>query len=142
MGIQNFLVLLAEDDPGDATLVKTAFADSPYQCRIDHAWDGVEAMSKLQSLAGASGRLPDLLLLDLNMPKKNGIEVLCEIKADPALRDIPVVMLTTSDAPRDIASAYRAGASGYVSKPVDVDSLFTLIRGIQDYWFGLIRLPR
>ncbi|TAN80054.1 MAG: response regulator [Magnetospirillum sp.] len=139
-----FNVLLVEDDPGDAKLVTAAFADSPFNCRLEHVSDGVEAMMRLHAAAaGTDGtRLPDLMLLDLNMPRKNGHEVLAEVKADSRFRDIPVVVLTTSEAERDISAAYKAGASGFITKPVDVDTLFTSIRGIQDYWFGLSLLPR
>ncbi len=141
-GSPTFLVFLAEDDPGDANLVKTAFHEGGYSCQIEHAWDGAELMVMLKAALESGGRLPDLLVLDINMPRKNGIEVLSEVKADSALRDIPVVMLTTSEADRDVAKAYQTGASGYVSKPVDVDSLFNLIKGIEDYWFGTMRRPR
>ncbi|OAN48113.1 response regulator [Paramagnetospirillum marisnigri] len=141
-GSSAFLVFLAEDDPGDANLVKTAFQEGGYSCQIEHAWDGAELMLMLKSALDSGARLPDLLVLDINMPRKNGIEVLSEVKADAALRDIPVVMLTTSEADRDVAKAYQTGASGYVSKPVDVDSLFNLIKGIEDYWFGTMRRPR
>ncbi len=137
-----FLVFLAEDDPGDANLVRAAFAEGPYACHIDHSWDGVELVAKLRAALQCGARLPDLLMLDINMPRKNGIETLTEVKGDPALRDIPAVMLTTSEAERDVANAYKAGASGYVSKPVDVDALFDLVRGIEDYWFGVMRRPR
>jgi len=137
-----FSVLLVEDDPGDAGLVKAAFADGRFHCVITHVTDGVEAMKRLRAaLDSDGGKLPDLVLLDLNMPKMGGHEVLAEMKADLRLRDVPVVVLTTSDAERDVSSAYHSGASGYVTKPVDVDSLFESIRGIQDYWFGLMRLP-
>ncbi|MFD2235393.1 response regulator [Phaeospirillum tilakii] len=137
---QSFVVLMVDDDPGDAGLVRAAVASGTYPCRFDHAGDGVVALERLRSDA-SNGHRPDLILLDINMPRKNGHLVLGEIKADQALCDIPVVMLTTSDAERDIAAAYRAGAAGYVTKPVDVDALFAAIRSIQDYWFGVMRLP-
>jgi CheY-like chemotaxis protein len=139
---QQFKVMLVEDDPGDAGLVKAAFASSRFNCRIEHIIDGVEAMKRLRVLA-AEGQayLPDLVLLDLNMPRKSGHEVLAEMKAEDLLRDVPVVVLTTSDAERDVAAAYHSGASGFVTKPVDVDALFESIQGILEYWFGLMRLP-
>ncbi|WP_277948860.1 response regulator [Magnetospirillum sp. 15-1] len=139
---QQFKVMLVEDDPGDAGLVKAAFASSRFACRIEHIPDGVEAMKRLRALAieGATA-LPDLILLDLNMPRKSGHEVLTEMKADDDLKDLPVVVLTTSDAERDVAAAYHSGASGFVTKPVDVDALFESIQGILEYWFGLMRLP-
>ncbi len=140
--VQNFLILLAEDDPGDANLVKAAIADGNFPCVVDHVWDGIDIMAKLHTSHNANARLPDLMLLDINMPRMNGIEVLIEVKAVPSLRHIPVVILSTSEAERDVANAYQAGASGYVSKPVDVDALFSSIHGIQDYWFGVMRRPR
>lgn len=138
-----FFVLMVDDDPGDAGLVKAAFSAGRYPCRFDHVTDGMAAMEFLRNETGANNGAvrPDLILLDINMPRKNGHAVLSELKADARLRDIPVVMLTTSDAERDIATAYRAGASGFVTKPVDVDALFAAIQGIQEYWFGVIRLP-
>ncbi|WP_269078859.1 response regulator [Paramagnetospirillum magnetotacticum] len=139
---QEFKVMLVEDDPGDAGLVRAAFASSRFVCRIDHISDGVEAMKRLRALAlEGTHVLPDLILLDLNMPKKSGHEVLVEMKADAALKDLPVVVLTTSDAERDVAAAYHSGASGFVTKPVDVDALFEAIQGILEYWFGVMRLP-
>lgn len=137
-----FKVMLVEDDPGDAGLVKAAFASSRFDCRIEHILDGVEAMKRLRAMAAeGTSFLPDLVLLDLNMPRKSGHEVLAEMKAEEALKDVPVVVLTTSDAERDVAGAYHAGASGFVTKPVDVDALFESIQGILEYWFGLMRLP-
>lgn len=139
---QQFRVMLVEDDPGDAGLVKAAFANSRFVCRIEHISDGVEAMKRLRALSpeGPSA-LPDLVLLDLNMPRKSGHEVLAEMKADENLKDVPVVVLTTSDAERDVAAAYHSGASGFVTKPVDIEQLFSAIHGIQDYWFGVVRKP-
>ncbi|MDO8605921.1 MAG: response regulator [Phaeospirillum sp.] len=142
--VASFNVLLVEDDPGDAKLIKAAFAAGSFDCRLNHASDGIEAMKHLNAAAdGLDGLLlPDLMLLDLNMPKMNGHEVLIVMKADTRLKEIPVVVLSTSEAERDISAAYNAGASGFVTKPMDVDTLFSSIRGIQDYWFGLSRLPR
>lgn len=139
---QQFRVMLVEDDPGDAGLVKAAFASSRFSCLIEHISDGVEAMKRLRAMAAEGpSSLPDLVLLDLNMPRKSGHEVLAEMKADDDLKDVPVVVLTTSDAERDVAAAYHSGASGFVTKPVDVDALFESIQGILEYWFGLMRLP-
>jgi CheY-like chemotaxis protein len=139
-----YTILLVEDDPGDASLVKVAIAEGPFPCDVEHVEDGVEAMAALKR--GISGdddaKLPDLVLLDLNMPRKSGHEVLAEMKANEAFKDIPVVVLTTSEAERDVVAAYQTGASGYVTKPVDVNTLFESIRSIEEYWFGLMRLPR
>lgn len=138
-----FRVMLVEDDPGDAGLVRAALASGRFTCEVTHLVDGVEAMAALVAARDGVGtaRLPDLILLDLNMPRKSGHEVLAEMKLDTVLKDVPVVVLTTSDTERDVATAYHSGASGYVTKPVDVDALFESIRGIQEYWFGISRLP-
>jgi len=141
---EEYRVLMVDDDPGDAGLVRVAFADTAVRCRLEHAPDGVEALRRLRDTSAATDGIhtrPDLILLDINMPRKTGHEVLAELKADVDLRGIPVVMLTTSDAERDIAAAYRAGAAGYITKPVDVDALFASVHGLVNYWFGLSRLP-
>ncbi len=140
----HFNVLLVEDDPGDANLTKAAFAAGTFSCRLDHVLDGAEAMARLLAIADGSldVRLPDLVLLDLNMPRKNGHQVLAEIRADDRLKDIPVLVFSTSSAKRDIALAYGGGASSFVIKPVDLDGLFAAVQSIEDYWFGLAQLPR
>lgn len=135
----DYTVMLVEDDPGDARLVMAAIADSHFHCRVHHLADGVAAMDHLRSVVGSGRDIPDLVLLDLNIPRKSGHEVLREIKHDDGLMDIPVVVLSTSDAERDISSAYHCGASGYVTKPIDVDDLFAAVKGIEAYWFGLVR---
>ncbi|MBF0374112.1 MAG: response regulator [Alphaproteobacteria bacterium] len=136
-----FQVLLVEDDPADAGLVKAALAAGRFYCAVDHARDGRQALERLEQ-AVERGCLPDLVLLDINMPRMNGHEVLAAIKANPALGKLPVVMLTTSEVERDVQAAYRAGAAGFVTKPIDVDAFFTAIRGIEDYWFGVVRRPK
>lgn len=139
-----FNVLLVEDEPADAKLIEAAFAAGSFACRLEHVCDGMAAMEHLNAAVTGSRdiRLPDLMLLDLNMPRKNGHEVLAEMRADIRLREIPVVVLTTSQAEHDINAAYRAGASSYVTKPMELDALFRSIQGIQDFWFGLAQLPR
>lgn len=136
-----FQVLLVEDDPADAGLVKAALAAGRFYCAVDHARDGSQAMDRLEQ-AARLGTLPDLVLLDINMPRMNGHEVLAAIRANPAFGTLPVVMLTTSDVDRDVQAAYRAGAAGFVTKPIDVDAFFAAIRGIEDYWFGVVRRPK
>ncbi len=141
MSEYDYTVMLVEDDPGDARLVMTAIADNRFRCRVHHLKDGVAAMAFLrEAYANGNGRdIPDLVLLDLNIPRKSGHEVLADIKRDDLMMDIPVVVLSTSDADRDVSAAYRGGASGYVTKPIDVDALFAAIKGIEEYWFGLVR---
>ena len=137
-------VLLVEDEPGDARLIEEAFLAASFKCKLHRAADGIEAMEYLRSILDGTQDmgLPDLVLLDINMPRMNGHEVLAEMKADSRLREIPVVVLSTSTAPRDITGAYNEGAAGFVTKPLDVGTLFDAIQGIENYWFGLAQLPR
>ncbi|RAU20979.1 response regulator [Paramagnetospirillum kuznetsovii] len=136
-------VLLIEDDSGDAGLVKIAIRRSHHLCRLHHVMDGQEAMAFLRRQVGhADAPRPDLILLDLNLPGRNGHEVLEEIKADSLLRMIPVVILSTSGAERDIKTAYMLGANSYVSKPMDVEAFTAAIHSIQDFWFGIAQLPK
>lgn len=137
-------VLLVEDEPGDARLIQEAFAAATFKCRLDQAADGIEAMAHLRGIVDGSvdSRLPDLVLLDINMPRMNGHEVLAAMKADRRLREIPVVVFTTSIMPRDVTRAYSEGAAGYVAKPLEVAALFEAIQEIENYWFGLAQLPR
>ena len=137
-------VLLVEDEPGDARLIQEAFAAASFKCHLDRVADGIEAMEHLRAILGGTvgHRLPDLVLLDINMPRMNGHEVLAEMKSDPQLREIPVVVLSTSTAPRDITMAYNEGAAGFVTKPLDISALFEVVQGIENYWFGVAELPR
>ncbi|MBF0563132.1 MAG: response regulator [Alphaproteobacteria bacterium] len=137
-----FEVLIVDDEPGDVSLTKMALREGRFLCNIAVAVNGEEAMEILRKQPPyADAPTPDLILLDLNMPQKNGKEVLKEMRADPDLVVIPVVVLTTSDVERDVVAAYELGASGYVTKPVEVDALFQIIRGIEQYWFSIVRLP-
>lgn len=132
-----FDVLLVDDERGDLDLVKAALAEGRFECKVATAGNGVEAMKRLKD-----GRpLPHLVLLDLNMPMMNGWEVLKAMKADSELARIPVVVLTTSEADRDLLRSYDMGAVGFVTKPLDVDRLFQAIHGIQEYWFETVRAP-
>ena len=133
-----FDVLIVDDEPGDVDLTRMALTQGPFQCQIHVANNGADAMDYLTSTAGS---LPDLMILDMNMPRKNGQEVLAEMKANPALAAVPVVVLTTSDAEVDVMAAYKLGASGFLTKPVDPDAFFKMILGVQQYWFGLVRRP-
>lgn len=131
-------VLLVEDDPGDVLLVREALNDHKLNNRLLVAADGVEAMELLRS---ADADRPDLVLLDLNLPRKDGREVLAEIKADEALRSIPVVVLTTSDAEEDILRSYDLHANAYVTKPVDFDRFIDVVRQIDDFFVSVVKLP-
>ncbi|WP_018637982.1 response regulator [Parafrankia elaeagni] len=132
-------ILLAEDDAGDALLVEEAFLSRGLGQLLHTVCDGVEALEYLRDPAR---RRPDLIILDLNMPRMDGRETLAAIKADISLRTIPVVILTTSDAPDDVASSYELHANAYVCKPTDLDAFLDTVHTIDDFYLGLVRLPR
>jgi CheY-like chemotaxis protein len=131
-------VLLVEDDPGDVLLIREAFEDHKLNNALLVAGDGVEALELLRSPDTAR---PDLVLLDLNLPRKDGREVLREIKADDTLRSIPVVVLTTSDAEEDILRSYDLHANAYVTKPVDFDRFIDVVRQIDEFFVSVVKLP-
>ena len=135
-------VLLVEDNPGDVELTREALHDSKVHMRLSVASDGVEALAFLRAEgAFADAPRPDLILLDLNLPKRDGRSVLAEIKQDRALRHIPVVILTSSQAEQDILKAYDLHANCYVTKPVDLDQFITIVRSIEQFWFTVVKLP-
>jgi CheY-like chemotaxis protein len=135
-------VLLVEDNPGDARLTRIALEDGKMHVNLSVVDDGVEAMAFLRRQAVyANSPHPDLILLDLNLPKKDGREVLAEIKADHVLKRIPVVILTTSQAEEDIIRAYSLSANCYISKPVDFDQFIKIVQSIEDFWFTIVKLP-
>ncbi|MEV0399890.1 response regulator [Actinoallomurus sp. NPDC050550] len=136
-------VLLVEDDPGDVVLTKEAFKDNKVSNRLSIVGDGEEAMRFLRQEGDyADAPRPDLVLLDLNLPRMDGGQVLGEIKADETLRTIPVVVLTTSEAEEDILRSYRLHANAYVTKPVDFDQFIKVVRQIDDFFVGVVKLPR
>ena len=142
MSCKKLSVLLVEDEPADAHLVRLAFEEGQVMVDLHHVMDGVEAFEFLRNEKGYSNALlPDLILLDLNMPRMDGRQFLQKIKADAALHTIPVVVLTTSNAERDMLDSYDHFAAGYIVKPVDVDDFIKIVRGISDYWIKLVRLP-
>jgi CheY-like chemotaxis protein len=135
-------VLLVEDNPGDADLVREAMESSKLMIALDVVIDGEEAVSYLTDEARAArGELPDLVLLDINLPKMNGRQVLAEVKTHQRLRSIPIVMLTSSEADKDVGESYALGANCYVSKPVDLAAFQTIVRSIETFWFTVVRLP-
>jgi two-component system, chemotaxis family, response regulator Rcp1 len=135
-------ILLVEDNPGDVRLTAEAFKEGRISNCLRVARDGVEALAYLRREgAYADVPRPDLILLDLNLPKKDGREVLSEIKADPSLKSIPVVILTTSAADLDIHKAYNLHANCYITKPVDFDQFMRVIHTIEDFWLSIVRLP-
>ncbi len=137
-----FVVLLAEDEPADAHLVRIALRENRLLVDLHVARDGVEALQFLrrEEPHGEAPR-PSLILLDLNMPRMDGREFLAVVKSDPALSNIPVVVLTTSDVERDVVASYQLSAASYITKPVDMEQFTAAIRCLGDYWFALVRLP-
>ena len=135
-------ILLVEDNPGDVRLTREVLKDGRINNALNVVEDGVEAMAFLRHEgAYADAEQQDLVLLDLNLPKKDRREVLAEMKADPALRRIPVIILTTSSAERDILGAYDLHANCYITKPVDLDQFVTVVRSIEDFWLSIVKLP-
>ena len=135
-------ILLVEDNPGDVRLTREALREGKVRNNLHVASDGVEALAFLRKEGPyAAAVRPDLILLDLNLPRKDGREVLKEIKADPALRHIPVVVLTSSQAEEDIVRAYDLHANCYVTKPVDLDQFIRVVEAIEDFWFTIVKLP-
>jgi chemotaxis family two-component system response regulator Rcp1 len=136
-------VLLVEDSPGDVRLTKEAFRDANSSIHLNVAADGVEAMAFLRHQGiHAHVPRPDLILLDLNLPKMDGREVLAHIKEDSSLKLIPTVILTTSDAEADIVKSYELQANCYLSKPVQLDAFESLVKSINDFWLTKVKLPR
>jgi len=136
-------ILLVEDNPGDVRLTQEALKDAKMHNDMHVAENGVEAMSFLRREGKyANAPRPDLILLDLNMPKKDGREVLAEIKADKVLKGIPVVVLTTSRSEQDILKAYDLHANCYITKPVDLDRFIAVVKSIEDFWLTIVKLPR
>jgi chemotaxis family two-component system response regulator Rcp1 len=136
-------ILLIEDNPGDVLLVQEAFQEGRLLYELEVATDGVVAIDRLrQALERGPAFLPDLILLDLNLPKKDGREVLRDIKADPVLCEVPVIVLTTSNDEADVHRAYGLHANCYLTKPLDFDDFIRKMRSIEDFWFTFVRLPK
>ena len=136
-------VLLVEDSPGDVRLTLEAFRDANSSIHLHVASDGVEAMDfLLRKGVHISAPRPDLILLDLNLPKMDGREVLSHIKADLGLKTIPTVILTTSDAEADISKSYQLQANCYLSKPAQLDAFESLVKSINDFWLTKVKLPQ
>lgn len=135
-------ILLVEDNPGDVRLTVEALKEGKVSNNLNVVRDGVEALAYLQKQNGYTEcRKPDLILLDLNLPKKNGQEVLREIKKDPVLKRIPVVILTTSEAEQDVLKSYDLHANCYITKPVDLEQFMRVVQLIEDFWFTVVMLP-
>lgn len=135
-------ILLVEDNEPDVLLTQEAFADARMANRMHVARDGVEAMQFLRRQGDyLNVPRPDVILLDINMPRKSGLEVLSELKADPELRSIPVVVLTTSQADEDILRSYQSHASSYIVKPVGFENFYQAVRAFENYWLSFVRFP-
>jgi two-component system, chemotaxis family, response regulator Rcp1 len=135
-------ILLIEDNPGDVRLTHEALRDGKVQNHLSVVRDGEEALAFLHREGSyAQSPRPGLILLDLNLPRKNGRQVLAEIKADPALMTIPVVVLTTSTADEDVSSSYGLHANAYIQKPVDLDQFLRVVQAVEEFWLTLVTLP-
>ncbi len=135
-------MLLVEDDPGDVLLIREAFADHKVGNGLTVVSDGVEAIKYVRGEGEYAGRVrPDLILLDLNLPRKSGAEVLAEIKTDPELSMIPVVVLTTSQSEEDVIRSYKMHANAFITKPVDFDRFGEIVHQIDDFFIGVVKLP-
>jgi chemotaxis family two-component system response regulator Rcp1 len=141
-GVSPIDILMVEDNPGDARLTQEALKESKMLNNLHHVRDGVEAMEFLRR-EGKYGEAPtpDIILLDLNLPRKDGREVLAELKNMPRLKNIPVVVLTTSDAEQDILMSYNLHANCYITKPVDLEKFIEIIHGIENFWLSIVKLP-
>ncbi len=135
-------ILLVEDNAGDARLAQEALNDAKVRNHITWVKDGVEALAFLRSEEPYQGSVrPDVILLDLNLPRKDGREVLADIKADEQLRSIPVVVLTVSEAEEDIVKSYNLHANCYIKKPLDLDQFLVVVKAIEDFWLTIVKLP-
>ncbi|HKE63746.1 MAG TPA: response regulator [Micromonosporaceae bacterium] len=136
-------VLLVEDDPGDVLMTREAFAEHSVRNRLSVVSDGADALAFVRQQGKfADAVRPDLVLLDLNLPRRDGREVLAEMKSDPDLSEIPVVVLTTSSAEEDVLASYRLHANAYVTKPPDFERFIAAVRQIDEFFANLVRLPR
>jgi CheY-like chemotaxis protein len=136
-------VLLVEDDPGDVLLIREAFAEEKAGDVLSTVSDGVEAMRFMRGEGEYAGReRPDLVLLDLNLPRKSGAEVLAEIKSDPELAMIPVIVLSTSEVEEDVLDSYRMRANAYITKPADFERFREIVHQIDDFFIGIVKLPQ
>ena len=135
-------ILMIEDNPADVRLAKEALREGPVRCKIHVATDGEKGLAFLRRRGAAAGKpKPELILLDQNLPRKNGHEVLAEIKSDGALRRIPVVILTSSKAEEDVVRSYDSNCNCYITKPLDLEKFIEVIRSIEHFWLDIATLP-
>jgi CheY-like chemotaxis protein len=140
--MQQIHILLVDDNEGDILLTREALEEARIINKISIAYDGIQAIDLLKKSARVASTMPDLILLDINLPKMNGTEVLSIIKNDPDLRRIPVIMLTTSSSEKDIFASYDNYANCYITKPVDLDRFMDVVRTIEDFWISIVKLPK
>ncbi len=142
VNLQLTQILLVEDDPADVRLTQEALKDAKVLNELHVARDGVEALDFLRRTGDhADAPRPDLVILDLNLPRMSGKEVLAEMQKDPTLRTLPVAVLTTSAQDADVIDSYDLGANCYLTKPVDLDQFLDVVRTFEDFWLGMVRLP-
>jgi len=142
LAVQPIVILLVEDEPGDSYLTIEALKSAKILNRVHLVEDGVQAMAFLQREAPyTDATRPDLILLDLNLPRKDGRQVLAEIKHNPSLNSIPVVVLTTSSADEDVLQSYNLRANCYITKPVDLEQFMTVVKATQEFWLSIVKLP-
>ena len=135
-------IMLVEDNPGDVLLTREAFADAKISNNIQVANDGEQALELLRAISADESKiLPDIILLDLNLPRKDGRQVLTEIKEDEALKHIPVVVLSSSKAESDIAETYKLHANSYIVKPIDLSQFMDIVSAIEGFWFTVVVMP-
>ncbi len=135
-------ILLVDDNEGDILLTREALEEARIINKVSIAYDGIQAIDMLKKAARTNIAMPDLILLDINLPKMNGTEVLSIIKSNPDLRRIPVIMLTTSSSEKDILASYDNYANCYITKPVDLDRFMDVVRTIEDFWISIVKLPK
>ena len=141
--IKTINILLVEDNPGDIRLTKEVLKEGKIRNKLSVVMDGEEALNFLKKTGKYNDAItPDIILLDLNLPKKDGREVLADIKADPELMLIPVIVLTTSQAEQDILYMYSNHANCYITKPVDFNQFINVVRSIEDFWLTIVKLPK
>jgi len=142
MGCSSIDILLVEDNPADVELTQEAFKEGKLCNKLHVVWDGVQALAFLRKESGyADTPRPDLILLDLDLPKKDGREVLAEVKADPDLKCIPVIILTTSQEEQDVLVSYNDHANCYINKPVDLEQFLQVVTQIEEFWLTVVKLP-
>ncbi|MBV9404569.1 MAG: response regulator [Acidobacteriaceae bacterium] len=139
--MKSLRILLVEDSPSDVRLIREALKETPVPVQITVARDGIEAIEYLHQTELGLATRPDLILLDLNLPRKNGREVLAEVKSSPTLKQIPVLVMTSSRSDEDVAEAYSLNANCYIAKPGDLNEYVSVVRAIEEFWFMTATLP-